>query len=426
MGLSKKHRAVAGFLALCLVVPVSCSLRSPAPPETLTGAQEAVSRARSSTAPRIPEEVLSNAGLEEIWYSPSSSVHDRRDAGVHTAYLLDEGIVLVTRSRKPEGDRLIKLLKRADGLPVWWEAIEGPVVEAPFVFTYPAGIAKDPEMFFRVHDTIHCVDFRHGSHLWKKQVEPPIASRIVADDTHVFFGSENNRLYGYRKGAAFDDWSYGTGGRSPTAPVINSSRVVFGSFDGGIYGMVPDQGWVSFRSWKRATGGAIVGGIASYSRWVFVGSTDYKLYCLEGSDGSVYWSFVAGAPIREAPVVFRHRANQEYVYCISTEGNRRPRRTLFAVPIPKGRAPRGVALWRKEGVRQVVTIGRDTLYVLADDRDRSLIGLDVKTGEEKFRISLAGFNFVPTNHADSGRNSRERGRIYLISRAGAIQCIGES
>ena len=99
------------------------------------------------------------------------------------------------------------------------------------------------------------------------------------------------------------------------------------------------------------------------------------------------------------------------------------------MPLPKGRnVVSGVAAWRKKDVRRVITMGKETLYVLDElgpGGERSLSGLDVKTGNRKFRLSLKGFNFVPMNYADAGRNSRERGRIYIISRSGAIQAIGE-
>ena len=73
----------------------------------------------------------------------------------------------------------------------------------------------------------------------------------------------------------------------------------------------------------------------------------------------------------------------------------------------------------------MVSIGRDTLYVLKDGPERTLLGLDVATGKEKFSIPLQGFNFVPTNESDHGRDKKQRGRIYLVSASGVIQAIGE-
>ena len=162
----------------------------------------------------------------------------------------------------------------------------------------------------------------------------------------------------------------------------------------------------------------------AFSRWILVGSTDYKLYCLETSDGAPFWSFAAEAPIEEAPVVYSLSANREVVYCIAVDRRSRPeKRTLFAVKLSTGEE-----LWRLVGVRKVASLGRNNVYVLGDPaggQGRTLIALDALSGKERFRLPIDGFAFVPTNLADQGRNKEERGRIYLVAEDGTIQVLNE-
>jgi hypothetical protein len=85
-------------------------------------------------------------------------------------------------------------------------------------------------------------------------------------------------------------------------------------------------------------------------------------------------------------------------------------------------------LWRREGLRRVVALGRASVYALNDPKrgeGRALVALDILTGEEQFRLPLEGFDFIPHNSADHGRNAVERGKIYLVAQDGTIQVIRE-
>ncbi|HVR74341.1 MAG TPA: PQQ-binding-like beta-propeller repeat protein, partial [Planctomycetota bacterium] len=207
-------------------------------------------------------------------------------------------------------------------------------------------------------------------------------------------------------------------------PLVDGTDVFAASADGTVTRLLARKGFVPGTSWQRTTGSRIVTDLASYSRWVFAGSTDYKLYCLESQDGSSYWTFAAEAPVEDPPVIYSFQSNQEYVYCIATEKTARAEnRTLFSLKLTSGDL-----VWRVPGVRKIVSIGKRTLYVLNDPKageKESLVAIDVLSGKEKFRISIRGFNFIPTNMADHGRNQRERGRIYLVAEDGTIQTIGE-
>ncbi|MBN1442126.1 MAG: PQQ-binding-like beta-propeller repeat protein [Planctomycetes bacterium] len=373
----------------------------------------------------MSRDVLAACGLEEVWYT-------RLDEPIETVYLIDAGLFVVSPPEGSSDRRVLKMLSLRDGLSVWHETVDGPITDPPFAYRYPAGVQKSPELIFRIHDTVHCLDLQYGALLWKKTMPPPISTPVIADENHIFFGTDSSRILAVTKGQAVDDWVYLTRAKLSVAPVFNSGLVVFASHDGFVYGMTPENGWVNLRSWKTETFGPILADIAQYSRWVFAGSTDYKLYCIEGRDGRVYWSFAAEGPIEAPPVVFRYRTNQEYVYCIAKNNplvSSRETRTLFAIPLPKASVvTRGTHDWRRENVLRVVTMGKDTLYVLNDPAttgERTISGLDVKTGREKLKIPVEGFNFLPTNHADAGRDASQRGRIYLISTSGSIQVIGE-
>lgn len=423
---SGRGRILAVLAAIAIgSTGAGCGLMKPAQ----SSGEATVSREVMATS-RIDRETLAKNGLEELWYVPPvDPARDPRDIGVQAVYLLPEGLFTVSAPKVAGSAQLLKCARRDDGTPLWWEAIDGPIAEEPFAYHYP-GDGQTAELFYRIADTVYCLDLRYGSVIWRQTVDPPIASQVIANDTHFFFGSDDGRFYGFRKNQRFHHWQHVTDGSVRAAPLLSGDHVVFGSFDGKVYSVTQEQGWVPFQSWRTPTGARVSADLASYSRWIFAGSEDYKLYCIESNDGSIYWSFVAGAPIRDKPLVFSYRPNEEYVFCTATRGSLdKPERTLFAIRLPRGDlAPAGDAVWRRENVVKVAAIGREAIYVVDEQvrtGEKTISALDVKTGEEKFRLPVNGFHFIPTNYADAGRNPAEVGVIYLVARDGSMQAIRE-
>jgi outer membrane protein assembly factor BamB len=410
------------FLAVALAASACNSLEAP----MQTTAAAAAKPARS--APRLSESVLASHGLREVWYL-GEVLDEGGPAGVKSCYLLKEGLFAVTSPSKPKAKRHLVRFHRQTGESMWYEDLPGDLEHAPYAYHYPPTAGRGPELFFTHEDDLYCLDLDTGQKLWSRTVTIPISTAVIADERHVYAGSNLNMGFAVPKRGSVESWTYRMRGRIEAAPLFAGDKVVFASHDGHVVGLYPDRGWDTVRSWDHATGAAVRGDMAAYDRWIFVGSEDYKLYCLR-LDGGVQWSYVAESRVIEPPVVFRARPNREFVYCVAERDPLRGTpRALLAIPLPRSDAAASAQpAWRVENVRKVVTIGQKNLYVLIDPGvagARVLAALDIETGKERFRIDVEGFNFVPTNLADYGRDPVERGRIYLVSQSGAIQVIGE-
>ncbi len=372
---------------------------------------------RRSTGVRLDESVLSNVGLETLWFNPPE-VGEHPVSGV---YLLDEGVFLATLPVRSVPGRL-QMLSRNDGMAVWYYDLDGPLRTAPSSFRYPTrGPGTYNELYVVLNDTVHCIGLEHGDLLWKRPASFTISTSVEADEHRYFAGSENGRVYGVLKNQSIDDWTYLTGDYIEANPVVGRPNVYVASTDGGLYKFSNSSGDLS---WQFHTGARVTSSPVLFAQWVLVGSADYKLYCLNVNDGSVAWTFLAEAPILDSPVVYSFRAGQEFAYCIATQKKRQgEKRTLFSVRMRGGQEQ-----WRVEGVRKVVSIGARNLYVLTDSSsggERALLAIDVLTGVEQFRLPVdRRFRFIPTNLSDYGR-SRERGRLYLVGSDGSVQAIGE-
>jgi outer membrane protein assembly factor BamB len=375
----------------------------------------------AASAPRIPEESLREHGLETLWFSPG----DPSDNPVQMVELLPEGLFVATIPSDEREGRL-KMFSRTSGEAAWYAKLDYPLQAPPTAYRYPRLVeGKSDEVYFTQADTVVCADLKYGDVLWSKELPFTVSSSVVADELNYFVGSDTGRVYGLKKNTGIEEWTYRTGGAIRGNPVAQGTNVYFTSLDGVVYRFLSaTPGWVTGTSWQHSTGARIVSDPVVFSRWVLVGSTDYKLYCLEGQDGTEVWAFQAEAPVETTPVVYSHRSNQEYVYCIAVQRTgRQVNRTLFAVSLRDGREA-----WRRESVRKVVAMGKQSLYVLSDPDSgagRNLVALDVTTGEERFRLPLGRFDFVPLNSADSGRFLAERGKVYLVAADGTIQVLTE-
>ena len=422
MPASVGRRTVVMLCAGALLASSCNSLEVP-DSNTATQARLAVERAQ----PRLSESLLASHGLEEIWYLEAIAA-DGGQSGIAAVHLLADGLFVVTQPARENGDRHLIRFHRQSGESIWYERLPGVPQFAPSAYHYSATAGKDPELYYAHEDSIVCLDLDTGRMLWSMALSIPISTSLVADEVSVFAGSDLKKCFAVPKGNSVETWTYVTGGRIEAAPLLVSDKVVFASHDGHVVGLDPAKGFDTIRSWDFATGARVRADLAAFDRWIFVGSEDYKLYCLR-TDGSVAWSYVAEAPIVDAPVSFRVAPNRDFVFAISDrDALRRSSRALLAIPLPRTGDDRAQPIWRVENVRKIITVGRDKLYVLMEPGvagERVLAAIDLATGKESFRIDIEGWNFVAMNSAKDGRDPIERGRIYLASQSGAIQVIGE-
>ena len=414
-----KKTGLAFVAALAILTTVGCGGRSENVTPATSGAAAAAPVAAANSASRIPEGLLKGLGLEEVWYL-GKVVSGNEEVGLQRAYLLEEDIFCVTESNSSSQKHLIRF-SRESGHAVWYEDLKGTINHAPTTYHYPATLLRDPELYYTQLDKVICLDLDTGRKKWERELSFPVSTPVAANESHIFLGSDLKRAYAVPKNLKVEDWTYLTKGRIESRPLLAGDKVVFASHDGSVTGPIPSVGWDKVRSWKFNTGDRIRSDLAFHDRYIFVGSADYKVYCLR-LDGTVRWSFVAQAPINESPVIYNTTVGL-HAFAIADENKLKGLpRTLYSLPLPKGDNVAAVfASWRMENVKKVVSIGKKNLYVLLEpgaSRQKILVAVDISTGKEAFRLDIAGFNFIPNNSAGNGR-------IFLISRTGAIQVLGE-
>jgi outer membrane protein assembly factor BamB len=90
-------------------------------------------------------------------------------------------------------------------------------------------------------------------------------------------------------------WTFATGGRIVSSPVIDAGVIYVGSDDGNVYAIDAATGR---RRWKYRTGGPVASTPAVAAGIVYVASYDGKIHAIDARTGSPRWKFATGGERR--------------------------------------------------------------------------------------------------------------------------------
>jgi len=137
----------------------------------------------------------------------------------------------------------------------------------------------------------------------------------------VLVGSEDGNLYAFdSRPTTFEGgtgiplrWTFTTGGKIWSTPVIQDGVVYFGSHDSKIYAVDLDDGELL---WQFTTGGTVAGRPLLFKGMVIAGSFDKTLYALDARDGALRWQ-IEGSNWFWAGAV----ADDKTIFAPSMDGN---------------------------------------------------------------------------------------------------------
>lgn len=190
-----------------------------------------------------------------------------------------------------------------DGRESWRVDVNEDVVTAPAVrgdFVY---VTTRGAVVYKIHAETAEV---HSTHSVGDSVRssPAVVRRDGWD--HVFFGSEDGRLYAMRfQHVAGTDslermWTAPTEGAVRTSPAVDGERVYVGSDDGGMYAFDHGSGE---RLWRYEAGPRIRSSPAVGGDAVYFGDNSGTVHALDPEDGEMLWSYDTGDYVRSSPAV---------------------------------------------------------------------------------------------------------------------------
>ena len=192
------------------------------------------------------------------------------------------------------------------------------------------------------------------------------ALSTATDIPLVVIGSEDGSVYAYHAEEGGDPiWSFDTGDRIWSTPVVHDGAVYVGSHDGNIYALNVQDG---VEKWSLSTGGAVAGRPLIFRDMVIVGSYDKKLYGIEASSGVLRWTVEGDNWFWAGPV-----ADERFIFAPNMDGN------VYAVDVE------GAVSWKYDLGSAIVSrpaLVRGALVVSAkNSREVSLLDTNPQTAE---------------------------------------------
>jgi len=202
------------------------------------------------------------------------------------------------------GDGYVYCLDASAGAQVWNHSV-GVSVDSPVNFV-------DGRVYVESRTgEVYCLDAANGERIWSFSTGAKAYKLSPAiSQGYVFATNQNGDVFCLNAASGVHAWNF-TAGDAVGSPVAVDGFVYFGSSDGNAYCLNASSGakiW-NYTTWYNNAGpshgyhwGNSVSGPAVAYGCVYVGSSDFDVFCLNALTGERVWNFSTGGIVR-APSV---------------------------------------------------------------------------------------------------------------------------
>ena len=220
-------------------------------------------------------------------------------------------------------------------------------------------------------DTLSRYDLSTGDYLWKVPAGHIATEPLILGDAVYVTAIYNHAdKYDLRDGRRL--WSFRTEDQLHSSPALGPGVLVFGSDDGTVYALNPDNGELR---WTFEAGGSVFATPTICGETVFLGALDSVFYALDLETGALKWRHKAERPI------FQGAACNGRVVIWGTSGG-----TLFCLDAATGEEK--WRFWASGSVSTPPLIAGDVVYF--GSLDRLYYGLELASGKELWRFRTRG------------------------------------
>lgn len=230
-----------------------------------------------------------------------------------------------------------------------------------------------------------------GHVYWSRDLPSRCESSPLLDHSKLFFGTEDGTVYALNARTGKTLWTYRAAGAVKASPSLSGGVLYFGDYAGNVQAVGEQHG---HRLWLSGSGGALLGSGTFYSTAavmygrVFLGNTDGRVYAYDQYTGKLDWAVQTGAYVYASPAVADAPNVGPTIYLGSYDG------TFYAINARSGRI-----VWEhRVGGRisgSATIVGR-TVY-FADLGEHRTLGMDISTGRVVYTNSSGAFDPVITD-----------------------------
>lgn len=203
------------------------------------------------------------------------------------------------------GDGYVYCLDATEGTQVWNRSV-GVSMNVPVNFV-------DDRLYVESQTgNVYCLDAIDGERIWNFSTDAEAYKVSPAiSDGYVFATNRDGEAFCLTAASGVHVWNFTAGGRV-SSPVAVDGFVYFGSSDGNAYCLNATDGakiW-NYTTWYNSAGpshgyywGNGVSAPAVADGRVYVGSSDFDVFCLDASSGGKVWNISTNAEVYAPPTV---------------------------------------------------------------------------------------------------------------------------
>ena len=190
-------------------------------------------------------------------------------------------------------------LRAIDGQLFWRTEIGGELSASPVADDGAVYIASKtvgaPDNRQSAMGTLRALGREAGVTLWMRTFRFPLQGALAANQTTLFGGGSDGRVYALDKKTGKFVWVMQHWSPFASRLVISGSRLYIGNDDGTLFSLDLATGK---QAWRYRTQGAVRGRVAVVDGVVYFGSADGYVYALDEMSGRLRWRARTGAGVQ--------------------------------------------------------------------------------------------------------------------------------
>lgn len=212
-------------------------------------------------------------------------------------------------------------LHAPDGQLIWKTDIGGELSSSPVADERGVYVTSETgggsRLSSRANGALRALGREAGITLWMRTLPMPIQGSLVANETNLYGGSSDGRVYAIKKRTGDIAWVMQHSASFSSQPSLFGSRLYIGSDDGVLFSLDQFTGKIN---WRYRTRGPIHGKVVVAAGLVYFGSNDGYVYALRETDGHLRWRRRTGASVQtvgQAQSGLLAVSLDNFVYCFS-------------------------------------------------------------------------------------------------------------
>ena len=323
----------------------------------------------------------------DVWYVPRKEYFINADtiANIDACYFV-------------QTDKNMLCMLSDDGALTWAVGLSFRVTHCPRVTAFA--------VYLTHLSKIVCLDRRNGQINWTKDFDYAFCTPPYATPTTLYIGTFNKLVVAIDRLNGRVLWTFALRGDVVAPPIDPFSPkaadyVLVPCIDNNLYAINTTGGEL----WKFKTHGRLMAtpatDVVDDEPYIYFGSQDTNLYCVNAISSQKVWIFRSGSPITETPTIVG-----DHVYFRNEDGD------FYCLDKRTGKQ-----LWKKSGIRKVAgaSTGSDVYFISGKN---TLHAINPANGNERWSYEMKNFvKFVP-NNADGNVIGLTKSGLLLVFRQG--------